>query len=371
MPRRYSIPYNINANFFNTKTPLKDEKTGIGIDKKFSVRVILTFICAMAAYMWLVFQSPLSKILSPLSGSWLGFGLFTAGYIGMAYFSLREISIPEQYGYNVYQPLMHWLHVRRHPIISTKRFEPYSNGMKLTGMLEPTETGGYLRFQDGSYGITYKITGTASENAFGYDRKHSINTFNRFLRTMPMDTTITFLTNTGGQKVDRQLNHLMDLYQHETNIAMMQYIVQQIQELGGYVQHNFFALHQYMLIRGRDKMVLRDSDKQIQNFVRSSDGSAISMMERLTPEAERNLYKTIYCGLSIRTNRRWEEFEKEHNNEKSDAEKAGSRMADIENKPVDPRKIVVRNRNNNSVIKKNINHRKVNHSRVRIHISRR
>lgn len=115
------------------------------------------------------------------------------------------------------------------------------NGAKITGMLEPTDDG-YLRFTDGSYGITYRIVGTASVNAFSVDRENSINSFKTFLQNMPKETTLTFITNTGGQKVERQLKHLFELYNKETNVAIIQYISEEIRELARYVQDNFFCI---------------------------------------------------------------------------------------------------------------------------------
>lgn len=345
MKPKYAIPYNINANLFNSKTSLKDDKTGTGFDKKFSVRTLITFIIATVFYGWLVMQSSASKILMPSSGSWSGFILFTVGYVGMAYFSLREISIPEQYGYNVFKPLINWLQIRKKPEVSTKRFDPYMNGAKITGMLEPTDDG-YLRFTDGSYGITYRIVGTASVNAFSVDRENSINSFKTFLQNMPKETTLTFITNTGGQKVERQLKHLFELYNKETNVAIIQYISEEIRELARYVQDNFFALHQYMIIRGDSRNALKTAEKQIKSFVQR-DGSVISIIERPKPEEERKLFHTIFSGLEYEDNAQLDEFMKQDHYRKSEVEMAGSRMADVEHKKKIDNRINIKKRTNN------------------------
>lgn len=64
MKEKYAIPYTIDASFLNARAKLKDDKTGVGFDKKWSVRSILTFIGATVAYGWLVFKSGASKILA-------------------------------------------------------------------------------------------------------------------------------------------------------------------------------------------------------------------------------------------------------------------------------------------------------------------
>lgn len=333
MNRVYKIPYNLNANFLNTKQKLKDEKTGIGIDKKFSARVLLTFVVAMMFWGWLCFNSGASKILEPTNGSWIGWAIFSFGYVCFAYFSLREISVPGLYGYNVFAPLFHYLSIARNPEIPTKKFNPYANGVKITGMVEPTDTG-YLRFaKDGSYGVTYRIVGTASENTFSTDREQTVNQFANLLRTLPADTTYAFVTNTGGQKVSIQLKHLLNLYDHESDALMMSYIAEDIRELSSYVQDNFFALHQYLILHSSNLHSLREAEKQLGIFMEQTNGSVITMIERPKPKDERAFYRTLYCGLdTVIDDERLKKFKEQDKGRKSEAELAGSRVADLREK---------------------------------------
>ena len=163
---------------------------------------------------------------------------------------------------------------------------------------------------------------------------------------MPKETTLTFITNTGGQKVERQLKHLFELYNKETNVAIIQYISEEIRELARYVQDNFFALHQYMIIRGDSRNALKTAEKQIKSFVQQ-DGSVISMMERPKPEEERKLFHTIFSGLEYENNAQLDEFMKQDHYRKSEVEMAGSRMADVEHKKKTSNHINIKRRTNN------------------------
>lgn len=359
MKEKYAIPYTIDASFLNARAKLKDDKTGVGFDKKWSVRSILTFIGATVAYGWLVFKSSASKILAPGNGSTVGLILFTIGYVGLMYFGLREISIPQQFGYNVIAPLINYLQIRRHPELSTKRFDPYLNATRITGMLEPTDNG-YERYTDGSYAIVYKISGNASYNTFSIDRRTSVDSFNQFLRNMPHKTTLSFITNTAGQKVDEQVTHLIDLLQDEHNISMMAFIQEEIRELTNYVRNNFFALHQYLIIRGDDETALKDADRSIKSFVKSN-GSVINVLERLTPAEERNFFKSFFAGVEADQNHLIEEFSKQDHYKKSQVEMAGNRMADL-NKEGKKGDIRVGNRRENSVRVRSYNRRPVQKS---------
>ena len=317
MKERYHIPYTLDAHFGDVKTKLITD-TGQGIDKEFTVRGLLTTFAAGAFWIYLITHSTIFN-----DGSIPGVILFTIGYAGVCYFGLREISIPGLYGYNILGPLLRYLRRLRSPEIQTASFSPYWNGVEITGMGEPNDQG-YLRFKDGSYGIVFKIVGNASNNAFSIDRQNSIDSFKQFLRTLPHATTYSFVTNVGGQNVDRQIAHLFDCYDHEHDANMLDYIAEEIQELGNYVQDNFMALHQYMIIKSDSKTALQNANNQTRIFI-DQNADVIAYMERPTPEDEEKFFKSIYGGLENHVNDRLEAFNKEHKNEKSGLETAGSR----------------------------------------------
>lgn len=316
MKDRYHIPFTLDAHFGDVKTKLVTE-TGQGIDHEFTVRGLLTTFAAGAIWIYLITHEPIFS-----DGSIPGVILFTLGYAGVCYFGLREISIPGLYGYNILGPLLRYMKHAKSPEIQTASFSPYWNGVDVTGMGEPDDQG-FLRFKDGSYGIVYKIVGNASNNAFSIDRKHSIDAFNQFLRTLPSSTTYSFITNVGGQNVDRQLAHLFDCYDNEHDANMISYIAEEIQELGNYVQNNFMALHQYMIIRGDTKTAMKNANNQTRIFI-EQNADVIAYMERPTPEDEEKFFKSIYSGLEKHVNDRLAEFNKKHQG-KSGLETAGSR----------------------------------------------
>lgn len=336
MKARYVIPYNLYTSPWNVRTKLKDEKTGVGSDKKFTIRGIFTCGLSILGYIFLVMNSGLSKILSPFSGSWLGTILFTIGYAGFGYFSLREISIPEQWGYNVFKPLLRYLNNYHRLELPTTADSYYLNGTRITGMIEPTDDG-YLRFTDGSYGAVFKIVGSASNNAFSVDRAASIDSFSNFLRTLPLNTTIGFITNAGGQKVTMQMDHLLDVYAHEKDLLILQYINEEIHELGDYVQGKFYSLHQYMLIRGDDYNALKNAIEQIQLYIDQDKGQIINYYQTPSPDELYHLCQQIYTGLEFTSNHRFDEFAKKEymkdgHYQKSEAALAGSlKPDDVEN----------------------------------------
>lgn len=318
MRDRYKVPYTLDAHFGDVKTKLQTE-TGQGLDHEFTVRGLLTMLSAGAIWMYIVTRSTVFT-----DGSILGLILFTLGYMGVCFFGLREISIPGLYGYNIFLPFFRYLKTLQHPRINTASYESYWNGLNITGMGEPTDQG-YLRFKDGSYGIVYKIVGDASNSAFDIDKRNSIDAFQQFLRSLPKSVTYTFATNVGGQNVDRQLAHLFDCYDHEQDPNMIDYIVQEIQELGNYVRNNFMALHQFMILKGDDKTAMSNADRLTRIFI-EQNAAVIAYMERPTADEEKAFFRSIYSGISRKENERLEEFNKKHKGQKSNLETAGSRV---------------------------------------------
>lgn len=315
----YKIPYTLDPKFGDVKTPLKMEN-GQGFDHTFTVRSLLTSIVAIAVWVYLVFNSQYSNFFQ--EGSWPGVILFTLGYFGSIYFSLREISIPGLYGYNVLGPLVRYLKRLNHRDIRTESFQHYRPASAFVGMVEPDQNG-HLRFRNGDYGMLFKIIGTASYNAFSIDRDKSIVSFEDFLRTLPPSTTYCFITNTGGQNVDNQLKHLFDEYDTETDQNILDDIAEEIRRLGGYVQNNFVALHQFLIIRGDNLTALNNAVQMTRMFIDQGQPAIISMT-RPTAKETTNFFKPLYSGLSEYVNKRLEAFRKDDNNRQSELDTAGS-----------------------------------------------
>lgn len=325
MKSRYSIPYTLDAHFGDVKTQIKYD--GKGSDHYFTARGIITAFGSTMLYAFTCWsnRSPIKPILE--HGNLIGTAMFTLGYFGIMYFALREITIPQQYGFNTIEPFIRYIVNFNHREIKTNSFSPYGNGVRITGIKGTTDKG-YLQFNDGSYGVLYKIVGSASYNAFDVDRARTIDGFQNFLRMLPMQTTYAFITNTGGQKADIQLNHLFDELDTETDSNMIDYIAEQIRELGGYVEKEFVSLHQYMIIRGDTLAALMDAINTTEIFI-EQDRLALTYMTRPSQDDEVKILKQIYGGLEYHVNQRWAQFKKQDNDKKSEAQTAGS----LEEKP--------------------------------------
>lgn len=330
MKEKYKIPYTLDKHLGDVPIKFTNREGTMSIGPEdLTIRPFLVTVFSGMAYIGLFFSSSLSSLF--LEGSFLGQLLVTIGYAGLVYFSLREISVPGLYGYNVVMPFFNYVTSGRNKLIKTTHEQPYMPVSQLIGMHEP-DPKGYLNFNTGTdCGQLFKITGTASNNTFDIDREQTINEFGQFLRIIPENTVVTFVTNTGGQNVNQQLTHLLDLFDRTTDRLMQSYIGEEVKELYNYVQDNFVTLHQYMIITAEDPAALENAVKRIQEFAKQS-GMVISSMSIPSKKNNYSFFQSIYAGIQNEKilTERLNKFNQQYS-EKSDLETAGSLTPDDRN----------------------------------------
>lgn len=320
MKEKYKIPYTLDKHLGDA--PIRFTNN-IG-PEDLTIRPFFITVFSGMAYIGLFISGPLSNVF--LEGSFLGQLLVTLGYIGLIYFSLREISLPGLYGYNAIIPFFNYITSGRHRFIRTTYEQPYLPVSHFIGMHEPDEKG-YIHFNTGEdCGQLFKITGTASNNTFDIDRQQTIDEYGKFLRSFPENTVISFITNTGGQNVNQQLTHLLDLFDRTPDRLMQSYIGEEVKELYNYVQDNFVTLHQYMIVTAEDKAALNNAVNRIKEFAKQN-GMVISSMSIPSRNNNYHLFQSIYGGIQNEKvlTERLNKFNKKYT-AKSDLETASSLM---------------------------------------------
>ena len=326
MKTQYKIPYSINVKLEDTEIPIPDFLGGK--DHIFKMRTIAVMIGGLLGWVML------TKNLSWTWGSWFGGTLWTLGYIGLIYFSLRELDVPGLLGFNALQNFIDLI-ITHTTIGDTVRTDKdYTSVAKFVGMAEPTDRG-YIHFANGDYGILYEIIGTASNNTFAIDRQNAITDYENFLRTLPYKTTISFVTMAGSQNVSNQIKYLMNVYENEKDTYLKSLYAQQLAELIDTVAESFISLHPYMLIRSHELQDLVNADKSIRVFI-TQTGYAISSIKRPTAKEETEFFRSFYLGISENDVDQVENrFKEQTHSAKSELSTSGSRI--VKRKPGKPK----------------------------------
>ena len=138
--------------------------------------------------------------------------------------------------------------------------------------IKSLEEDGLITYEDGTYGYWYRVVGSASILLFDEDRDAIISRVDNFYRKWDCDSEITFVTAKEGQKVYRQVLNLSRRYENLKNddpdlrnIAEEQFYI-----LREYVGKEFKSIHQYMLVKSKNKEALRVATAAIQSEVENS-----------------------------------------------------------------------------------------------------
>lgn len=138
--------------------------------------------------------------------------------------------------------------------------------------IKAIEDDGLVIYEDGTYGYWYRVVGSASILLFESDRDMIITRVDNFYRKWECDSEITFLTAKEAQKVYRQVANLSRRYENLKNddADLRNLAEEQFHILRDYVGKEFKSIHQYMLVRSKNKEALRVATSIVQTEVENS-----------------------------------------------------------------------------------------------------
>lgn len=138
--------------------------------------------------------------------------------------------------------------------------------------IKSLEEDGLIAYEDGTYGYWYRVVGSASILLFDEDRDAIISRVDNFYRKWDCDSEITFVTAKEGQKVYRQVLNLSRRYENLKNDDpdLRNIAEEQFHILREYVGKEFKSIHQYMLVKSKNKEALRVATAAIQSEVENS-----------------------------------------------------------------------------------------------------
>lgn len=140
---------------------------------------------------------------------------------------------------------------------------------------------GIISFADGTFGLAYRVVGSASVLLFDDDRDAILDRVDAFYRKIGVDCELIFITMKESQKVYRQIAHLKKRYDN-LNVDdedLKALANAEFDQLVNYVGDGFKSIHQYLIIKGDNKEALYSN----RNVVQSEDENSDLMIKRLVP----------------------------------------------------------------------------------------
>lgn len=257
----YKIPLDLNQQFSDMEIAIQNSN-GMGA-KPLPIKVILTYVASILLLFYLCSQTFLSASVGywlPFAIVWLALTFVLARYDKTKRMQLQ--SIPALFGYLSKSA--------RHVI--TRRNNRANDFISICGIDDIDKKTAVIKFTDGTYGLLYRVVGSASILLFDEDRDAIISRVDSFYRKIGIDCEISFITTKEAQKVYRQVANLKRRYDAmDTDDADLKNLAEeQFYVLKYDIGNAFRSIHQYMLLKSDNKESLIKNRNVLQSEVENS-----------------------------------------------------------------------------------------------------
>ena len=281
----YKIPYGLDETYADMTISLgtKDGTVGKVLPIKVVLSVILSFLLCL--YLLLnTFVGQMSTIPQKV--------LFVILWIGLSAL-LISFDTTRRMNVQLVPVVLNYLPKSSRYVYTrgNKVATPFFNLLGIEDIYED----GLVEFIDGTYGYWYRVTGTASILLFDSDKEAIVNRVEGFLRKWNVDSEITFMTLKEAQKVERQVDSLMRRYANlkTADPELRNLAEEEFRILKDFVGHQFKSIHQYMLVKSKNKEALTVSVSILQSEV---ENSAL-MIRQCVPLEKKDvieMYQSVY-----------------------------------------------------------------------------
>lgn len=257
----YRIPYGLAESYADMTISLNTQDGSICRVLPFIV--IATWIVSFLGYMVCLFKTPIGSA----SNGFQKF-LFTILYVSLAVL-LSKYDGTRRMNMQRILTLLNYLPKSARHVYTRERYDatPFYN---IVG-IKSIEDDGLVVFEDGTYGYWYRVVGSASLLLFDADRDAIITRVDNFYRKWECDSELVFMTSKEAQKVYRQLAHLGRRYQNLHNDDPdLRHVAEEQFKILDYVGSEFKSIHQYMLVKSKNKEAIRVATSIIQSEVENS-----------------------------------------------------------------------------------------------------
>lgn len=281
MRTRFKLPFSLNVNQLDLAINLSS-KNGIQFKRQVTLRVLLIAMLGFLLYLMLVLKTPMG-----ISGGFLGLIIWSVGYIWIL-FKICTPTLTKQVGMSEIMPMIKYLDGRNRKV-TTKKISFKNEVESLIGIVNVDEDTGLIEFNTGEIGYVYEVIGNASILMFDDDRDRVLQGTRNFYRKITPNVSIIFDYVTQPQKVDRNVQHVISQFddlQYQSK-GLKDLLVNQAAVLDNFVGQQFKSMHQFMIVRAKDRDSLNDLENWIAiqmetNFLKSCRGlSGVDTLEYL------------------------------------------------------------------------------------------
>ena len=246
--RIYNIPDSLDKSILDSEIVLRSDKAEVSL-KPLPVRVILYYILFLVVGLYIIFQTELKN---------MGFGWIIFFVITWVLFTVNMLKTDKsgEPQLNMIKAMLDYL-PRSRRIVTTRST---SNAIGFLGISNIDEVGenGLVKFIDGRYGYFYEVVGSGSYLLFESDRNEILNRVDNFYRNMKPEYQYIFITVRQPQKVYKQIGYLKKKFDRlaDSDWEIKEKANENYRFLSEQVGREYKSIHQYMIIKARDKDTL-------------------------------------------------------------------------------------------------------------------
>ena len=243
----YKIPTDLNQNFGDMEIALQS-KSGMGA-RPLPVRMILIYVASILALFLICTKSFLS--VSP--GFWIPFAICWI----IATFLLTKTDKTKRMYMQSIPALLSYIPKRARRVV-VRKDRKANDFIGICGIDSLNTDTGVVKYTDGTYGLFYRVVGSASILLFDEDRVAIIDRVDAFWRKIGTECEIQFITTKEAQKIYKQMANLGRRYDNlESRDPDMNIVFEeQFQVLKNDIGGAFKSIHQYMLIKADNEEML-------------------------------------------------------------------------------------------------------------------
>lgn len=266
MRSRFKLPFSLNVSTFDLPVTFVTQGGNTLFKRQITVRTLVLVMVGVLLYFLLVTQTPLA------GGGFIGIITWTIGYFWLIYL-LAAPTKTKLIGASNLKAMYNYVAKSNREFNTTDDgfYEPIE---KMIDIHEISEADSMVIFSNGDVGYIYELIGNASILMFEEDQAHVLGASRNFHRKLTPNVSIYYDSATEPQKTETQVVNLLDKQENLINKhpALMQLMDTQIDVLMNYVGNEFKSLHQYMVVRAKNPIALRDFESWLNLQMDKSSG---------------------------------------------------------------------------------------------------
>lgn len=243
----YKIPYTLKVSKLDM--PISLRVGMVGPKKPVPFKVLLTLFVTVILWFTIVYFMFKSE-----------FGLLSIITFTIAYIILSILALKKQpnglMGYRWFKPTFEYIVRRKDRFIQTRGTASDREVLKLQWSIPVEaieEKSGLIHYTNGDVGVVLDVIGNGSRALFTQEKEEIIMAFDRVLRQLDLNVSLTIESKQSRQDCSEQIANLEELRRKNTSPTIDGIISEKLDILENEIQTKFKSTHQYIHLRAPDE----------------------------------------------------------------------------------------------------------------------